>query len=65
MEEAWETLLVNAHLPVVDELHNPRQLFVLNVLQYDDRVLPGGQISQDLNKHLPSLLTVLTGTCLK
>lgn len=52
MEESRETLLVYADLAVVDELDNTRELLVLDVLQYDDRVLPGGQVPQHLNSSM-------------
>ena len=50
VKEARETVLVYADLSVVDELHNAREFLIFDILQYDDWVLPGGEISQDLNK---------------
>ena len=50
VKEARETVLVYADLPVVNEFHDAREFLILDVLQYDDWVLPGGEIAQDLNK---------------
>ena len=50
LEEACKAVLVDADLPVVDELYDPCQVLVLDVLEDDDGVLPRAEPAQ----HRPS-----------
>ena len=50
MKEARQAVLINADLAMVDKLNNASKIFVFDVFQDDDWVMPGTQVTQHLSE---------------
>ena len=48
LQKPRKTILIYADLAMINEFDNPRQLFIFDILQDDDWVLPLGKVTEDL-----------------